>query len=200
MTIPYLVAIGSSTGAVKVLQEILKGLPSGKRAAILLVHHIARDFEKDFTDLLYRQSSYLPGDVKNGEKIVPETIYVAPSDYHLCVSENATIALSKDPPVDGFRPSATKLFQSIALYAPGRCIGIVLSGMGRDGAAGLLELAQGGGFTIAQDRATSSVFGMPDAAIKIGAATRVLGSSEIAKVVLDKLEEWNKNDYTKTSR
>lgn len=189
---PYLVAIGSSTGGVKVLQEILKELPTGKGAAILIAHHITRDFEKDFFQWISRQTPYAIKTPKDGERICPDTIYVAPSDVHLCVGADGIIRLSKEPPVDGFRPSATKLFESVAKHSDSKCIGIVLSGMGRDGAAGLLEMAKIGGVTIAQDKKTSPVFGMPDVAIKMGAVSHILGSGEIAKMVLQKLEAWNR--------
>lgn len=189
---PYLIAIGSSTGGVKVLQEILKGLPTGKGAAILITHHITKDFEKDFFEWISRQTSYDLKVPKNGERICPDTIHVALSGMHLCVGADMTIRLSEEPPIDGFRPSATKLFESVARHTDSKCIGIILSGMGRDGASGLLEIAKIGGVTIAQDKKTSSVFGMPDVAIKMGAVSYILGSSDISKVVLRKLEEWNR--------
>lgn len=189
---PHLIAIGSSTGAVKVLQEILKDFPVKKNAAILLAHHITKDFGKDFVAWLKCQASYAIKVPEDGERIFPETLYVSPPDTHLCVGKGRTIQLSQDPPVNGFRPSATKLFESIARNSPFRSIGIILSGMGNDGAEGLLLLAKQGGFTIAQDQKTSVVFSMPRVAIKIGAVNRIAASSEIANVVLEKLEEWNR--------
>lgn len=119
-------------------------------------------------------------------------IYISPQDVHLRLGTGGLIELSQAPPIRGFRPSATELFGSLASLAPSRTIGVILSGMGDDGAKGLLDLCEKKGHTIAQDRETSIVYGMPKAAADLGAASEILPAEKIGGAITARLELWNR--------
>jgi two-component system chemotaxis response regulator CheB len=182
-----LVAMAASTGGPPALRTILDGLPPDFPAPILIVQHIARDFAAGFAEWLGssgRLRARLPED---GERLLAGTIYVAPDDRHLGVTRDGCIALSTAPPIGGFRPSATHLFASAGrAYGP-RALAVILTGMGSDGADGL-EIAHGAGtFVVAQDEASSIVFGMAQAAIARGAADRVLPLERIAPLIMERV-------------
>ena len=175
-----LVAIASSTGGPGALQQIFSELPPDFFAPILVVQHIAGGF----VDGLIRSLSSSPLAIKlavSGEALKPRTVYIAPDNRHLGVSSRDTIVLSAAPPIDGFRPSATFLFDSAAKTFGSRLTAVVLTGMGRDGVAGLRAVHEHGGTIIAQDRETSAVFGMPKAALEGGFVDRVLPLGAIAR-------------------
>ena len=174
-----LVAIASSTGGPGALQQIFAGLPQDFPAPILVVQHIAGGF----ADSLVRSLGETALKIKlaeNGESLKAGTVYIAPDNRHLAVSARGTVALSSAPPVEGFRPSATFLFESAAEAFGSHLTAVVLTGMGRDGVAGLQIVHERGGRIIAQDRETSAVFGMPKAAVENGFVDRVLPIGEIA--------------------
>ncbi|MBI2267309.1 MAG: response regulator [Armatimonadetes bacterium] len=187
-----LIAIGSSTGGAKVLLDILKELPKGRNAAVLVSHHVRAEFQLDFVDWLSRQVPYRVKLAEHGERISGDVIYISPQDVHLRLGTGGLIELSQAPPIRGFRPSATELFGSLASLAPSRTIGVILSGMGDDGAKGLLDLCEKKGHTIAQDRETSIVYGMPKAAADLGAASEILPAEKIGGAITARLELWNR--------
>ena len=161
-------------------RQIFSELPPDFFAPILVVQHIAGGF----VDGLIRSLSSSPHAIKlavSGEALKPRTVYIAPDNRHLGVSSRDTIVLSAAPPIDGFRPSATFLFDSAAKTFGSRLTAVVLTGMGRDGVAGLRAVHEHGGTIIAQDRETSAVFGMPKAALEGGFVDRVLPLGAIAR-------------------
>ena len=115
-----------------------------------------------------------------GELLEAGTVYVAPQDMHLGVSRGGRVELSADAPIDGFRPSGTHLFQSVAKSFGNKCVAVILTGMGRDGLEGLRSIRKKGGLTVAQDEETSVVFGMPGAAVEEGLADEILPIDLIA--------------------
>lgn len=184
MRTPVLVAIGASTGGPPVLQAILSQLPGNFPAAVLLVQHIATGFTEGFTDWLSHSCTLRVRVAADGESIVPGQVYVAPDGVHMKAHRTGTIRLSKEQPENGLRPSISVLFRSVAELYGHRAIGVVLTGMGSDGARELKLMKEKGAVTIAQDLETSVVHGMPGEAIRIGAATYILAAGKIADCLL----------------
>lgn len=168
-----IVAIAASTGGPAALYRLLERLPRTSGAPFLVVQHISEGFTAGLVSWL---SSGTPLPVKtaeHGERLAPGTIYVAPEHRHLEVTRRRTVALLDQPPVGGFRPSATVLFRSVAaVYGPA-ATAVVLTGMGRDGFDGVVAVKKAGGRVLAQDEATSVVFGMPGAIVAQGLADLV---------------------------
>jgi two-component system chemotaxis response regulator CheB len=181
---PEIVAIGASTGGPQVLREIISGLPASYPLPVLVVQHTTSGTASNLVDWL-QFGSRLPVHVaQDGAPLGGSGVYLAPSDRHLVVQARHMTLLDA-PPVSLHRPSATVLFQSVAAAFGGRSIGILLTGMGDDGAAGLIEMKQAGSVTIAQDERTSVVFGMPGEAIRLGAADHVLVPGEIVALLIE---------------
>lgn len=171
---PKILAIGSSTGGPLALQTIFAHLPKQFPIPIVCVQHISSGFLPGLIDWLATQC---PLDVQiaaPGERPQPGTIYFPPERQHLLLNDQGRFVCSGAAPIDNHCPSITLLFNSIARFYGRRAIGVLLTGMGRDGAAGLHALAQAGGLTIAQDETTSVVFGMPKEAIALNAARHIL--------------------------
>ena len=176
-----LVAIGASTGGPGALVDILRALPKEFRLPLLLVLHINEPFGTAFADWLDGQSSRRVAYAVDGELLSSTAgrVVMAPPDRHLVV-DNGRLRLTRDPERNSCRPSVDVLFESLARECGGSVTACLLTGMGRDGAAGLLAIRRAGGFTIAQDEATSVVYGMPQEAARLGAAMRVLPLGDIA--------------------
>ena len=179
---PRIVAIGASTGGPQALQTILTALPAGFPLPVLVVQHIAAGFESSLVSWLAPQCALPVRIAECGAPAVQPGIAVAPTGRHLLV-RNGRVFLSDAPPMNGHRPSATVLFGSVAGEYGSRAIGVLLSGMGEDGAQGLRDLRAAGGLCIAQDKASSVVFGMPGAAISLGAAEFILSPARIAALL-----------------
>ncbi len=182
-TRPEIVAIGASTGGPKALQEILTQLPADFRLPVLIVQHIAGDFVTPMIDWLRSQCAMPLMIAAAGQPLDRPCVYFAPQGRHLQVRGH-TLALTDEPPVRGHRPSVTLLFESVALYYGGSAIGVLLTGMGDDGASGLRDMKQAGGRTIAQDEASSVVFGMPGVAIGMGIVDHILPPLEIGPMLI----------------
>ncbi len=183
-TLPGLrcVAIGASTGGPQAVSKILGAIPTTFPLPILLVIHISTAFGDAFADWLDGQSVLPVTSASNGQPLPPvgsAGVILAPPDRHLVVRGNRLL-LTLEKEVHSCRPSVDVLFTSIAQEVGSRAAAVLLTGMGRDGAAGLLAIRQAGGTTIAQDQESSLIFGMPREAIAIGAASSVLPLSEIA--------------------
>jgi two-component system chemotaxis response regulator CheB len=179
------VAIGASTGGPIALQTILSGLPKDFPIPVLIVQHISAGFVEGFAHWL-GQSSRLPVHLASeGEYLLPGHIYVAPEGFHMMVNARNHIALSRAGPKDGLRPSVSYLFNSVAQVFRQNAIGILLTGMGKDGAQELKLLRENGAITIAQDEASSVVHGMPGEAIRLSAATYVLSPERIAALLVN---------------
>ena len=177
---PRLVAIAASTGGPAALARILSELPGDFPLPILVVQHIARGFVEGFAAWLNTTASLRVKVAEDGELLCGRTVYVAPDDRHLGATDRSTITVSNAPPIDGFRPSATFLFDSIARVFGSSAVAVILTGMGRDGVAGLRAIRETGGRVIAQDEESSVVFGMPGAAVSEGLADATLPLSTVA--------------------
>jgi len=176
------VAIGASTGGPQALQEILTALPGEYALPVLVVQHIAADFMDSMVNWL-RPMCSLPVELaQTGMTLGQPGIYFAPQGHHLGVKRRELVLLD-DPPIRGHRPSATVLFEAVAAEYGAMAVGVLLTGMGDDGASGLREMKRAGALTVAQDEASSVVFGMPAAAIGMGVVDYVLPPSAIAPLL-----------------
>jgi two-component system chemotaxis response regulator CheB len=179
-------AIGASTGGPQALATILRGLPANYPLPILLVVHISPAFGQAFADWLADQTEITVGTAAHNQPLPPfgsPRVLLAPADQHLVV-RNRRLVLTREREVHSCRPSVDVLFESVAEELGPRAAGLLLTGMGRDGARGLLAIRGAGGPTFAQDEATSVVFGMPREAIALGAAERVLALEDIAPTLI----------------
>ncbi len=175
-----LVAIASSLGGPKALARVLLGLPKPFAPPIVICQHITAGFADELARWLKSETHRDVVEASQAMALQPNRIFVAGSNAHLVAKEDFSLAVDPGAPVGGFRPSCDVLLRSVAAVFKDRAIGVVLTGMGRDGARGLKEIRARGGHTIAQDEATSVVFGMPGEAIALGAAQKVLPLEEIA--------------------
>lgn len=182
----WLIAIGASTGGPAAVREVLKGLPRDFPLPILFVLHLGRSFAGSFAEWLDGQSPLRVAYARDGEplpKVGQGRVIMAPPDRHLIVCQGK-LRLTSDPERHSCRPSVDVLFESVALESAAECTACLLTGMGRDGAQGLLAIRQRGGTTIAQDEATSVVYGMPREAVLLGAAGRVLPLHQVAPALM----------------
>lgn len=176
-----LVAIAASTGGPAALRTLLNGLPPDFAAPILVVQHIAPGFIAGFAEWLGRECPLRVEVAQEGEPFREHTVYIAPDERHLGVSHSRNATLSDASPIDGFRPSATYLFESVAHAANSAAVGVVLTGMGSDGVAGLRTLYSKGGHILVQDQESSVVHGMAGEAVRLGLAHEALPLDEIAE-------------------
>lgn len=181
---PGIVAIGASTGGPQALCEILSALPADLPVPILVVQHQSVGFEETLNDYLSAHSQLPVSTPIHGEEMLAGSVYVAPGDAHLGCSANGNTLLSAAPAEHGLRPAVSFLFRSVREAYGAASVGILLTGMGRDGADELALLRLAGAVTIAQDKETSMIFGMPREAIEIGGATFILGITEIAPAIV----------------
>ena len=180
-----LIGIAASTGGPQALSQVLGELPSNFPCPILLVQHICEGFLRDFADWLNGTCQLRVMLASGGEDLERGTVYIAPEKLHLGVTTDRKVLLSGSPRVDGHRPSATFLFRSLSEVAPTGSLGVLLTGMGEDGAEGLVELKRRGGLTFAQDSRSCVVFGMPEVAIARGGATRVISLEHMGACILE---------------
>lgn len=177
------IAIGASTGGPPVLKQILSGLPRELPVPLLIVQHIASGFVQGFAEWLSGTSGFPVRIASDGEALLPGHGYISPDGFHMGVASGPQIVLSDHPPENGLRPSVAYLFRCVArVFGPG-AVGVLLTGMGRDGAHELKIMKESGAITIAQDQESSVVHGMPGEAIKLGAATHVLPPQGIAAML-----------------
>ena len=178
------IGIGASTGGPPVLQAILMALPKDFSVPILVVQHIAPGFLPNLVEWLSQTTGYSVQIASDNELVQPCRAYVAPDDRHMAIRADGRIVLSKTSMESGVRPSVSHLFRSIADAYGANAAGVLLTGMGRDGADDLKRMRDRGAFTIAQDRETSVVYGMPGEAVRIGGATLVLPVEKIAPTLM----------------
>lgn len=175
-----IIGMAASTGGPGALATVLKSLPADFPVPLLVVQHVTRGFVAGLAEWLDGVTPLRVGLANHGDTPQPHTVLIAPDDYHLQVNAAGMVELNPGPPYRGLRPSANYLFRSLAhAYGP-RATGIVLTGMGDDGAEGLKILHQAGGLTIAQDEASSAVYGMPREAVARQAVDRVFNLEQIA--------------------
>ncbi len=183
------IVLGASTGGTEAIRHLLKEMPA-KMPGIAIVQHMPEGFTLSFANSLDKNSNLEVKEAVNGDKLYPGRVLIAPGNKHLLlksVGKEYFVEVKEGPLVNRHRPSVDVLFRSAARYAGHNAIGILLTGMGNDGATGLKELHDAGAYTIAQDEASSVVFGMPKEAIKLGAADKVLALNEITNHILQQL-------------
>ena len=178
-----IVVAGASTGGPIALKELLTGLPKDLPVPILVVQHISDSFVEGFAQWLGDSSGYTVRVATDGEEARPGVAYVAPSGRHMQVRSPGLVELVDGPKEHGVKPSVSVLFRSVAAAFGAAAAAVLLTGMGRDGAQELKRLRDGGSVTFAQDRESSVVFGMPGAAVALGAAQYVLPPQKIARVL-----------------
>jgi len=183
--------IGASTGGPKIVESILGALPAEPGLTVLVVQHMPAAFTSRFADRLHRASTYTIAEASEGDPLEPGRGYVAPGDRHLLITRNRSgapaVALSEAPRVNGARPSIDRTMSSVAEQVTEPTVAVILTGMGRDGAAGVEAVASVDGWVIAQDEPTSAVNGMPQRAIETGDVDSVLPANEIARGILEGL-------------
>ncbi|MFK3847705.1 chemotaxis response regulator protein-glutamate methylesterase [Stenotrophomonas sp. NPDC078853] len=185
-TTDRLIAIGASAGGTEALRVVLEGLPADA-PAVVITQHLPATFSTAFAERLDRHSAMAVREASDGEAVLPGHAYLPPGGKHLRVIRDGArwrCRIDDGPPVNRHKPAVDVLFQSVAQSAGANAIGVILTGMGDDGARGLLQLRQAGAPTLVQDEATSVVWGMPGAAFKLGAAEEQLPLEKIAERLL----------------
>lgn len=194
--VPPTVVVGASTGGPAVVEDLLAGLPRTLEARVFVVQHMPAVFTGRFADRLDAASEYAVAEPDDGDRVEPGTAVVAPGDTHLRVDAGDDgLCVALEPAPSGItRPSIDVTMESVAQTVDGPLCGVVCTGMGRDGAAGIEAIADAGGHTIAQDEATSSVFGIPAQAIRTGCVDTVVPADELPDRVLDALGGDHRDD------
>lgn len=186
-----LIIIGASTGGTEAIKNFLVQMPSDC-PGILITQHMPEGFTRSFAKRLDGLCKISVSEAVGGERVLPGHAYIAPGHSHLLLSRsgaNYITQLDNGPPVNRHRPSVDVLFKSAATYAGKNAVGVILTGMGKDGAAGMLEMKNSGAYNFAQDEATCVVFGMPKEAIAVGAVDEVLALNDLPATVLNYLDK-----------
>jgi len=184
-TTDKLIALGASTGGTEAIREVLEVMPADS-PAIVISQHIPEAFSRPFSERMNRCSPMTVSQAEDGEQILPGHVYIAPGDSHLLVVRDGArfrCKLSDGPPVNRHRPSVDVMFRSVAQNIGPNAISVLLTGMGNDGAQGMLEMREAGARTIVQDEASSVVWGMPGEAVALGAADEQVTLSSVAKCI-----------------
>lgn len=184
-TTDTIIAIGSSTGGTEAVKDVLQVLPPNT-PPILITQHMPERFTKTWADRMNSLCRISVKEAEDGDSVLPGHALVAPGNYHMTLVRSGarySVRINQDEPVNRHRPSVDVMFESVARYAGGNAVGVILTGMGGDGAKGLLAMKQAGAFTIAQDETSCVVFGMPKEAIKLGGADRILPLTDIASAI-----------------
>ncbi len=180
-----LVAIAASLGGPKAISQVLKVIPKKFPAPVAICQHISDGFTEGLAHWLATETALRVVEATHDQQMEPGTVYIAPSGAHMLVRPEGKLSLDTRPPVRGFRPSCDLLLSSASESFGRRCIGVILTGMGRDGARGLKDIRERGGRTIAQNEETCVVYGMPREAVLIGAADEVLPLDRIGTTLLE---------------
>jgi len=181
-----IIVLGASTGGTEAIRQFLKNLPD-KMPGIAIVQHMPEGFTKSFANSLNNICGLEVKEAENGDKLYQGRVLIAPGNKHMLlkrIGKEYSVDVKEGPLVNRHRPSVDVLFRSAARYAGNNATGILLTGMGNDGAKGLLELKESGAHTIAQDEASSVVFGMPKEAIKLDAADKILALDKVAPYLI----------------
>lgn len=179
-TLPRMAVIAISTGGPQALSEVVPALPADLRLAVVIVQHMPAHFTAALAERLNAVSRVGVHEARHGDRPMPGTVLIAPGDKHLEFDERGAIVLTDGPTVHGCRPAAdVTMLSAVPVYGR-RLVGVVMTGMGKDGAAGIAAIKKAEGKTAAQDQATSMIYGMPKAAVDTGAIDTVVGLGEIA--------------------
>lgn len=185
--IDQIIAIGTSTGGPKALQYVVPNLPGNLQASVLIVQHMPPGFTKSLAERLDSMSEIRVKEAEDSETLQPGWAYIAPGNYHLRVvrkNGKCVIHLGDDDPVTGHKPSVDAMMESIAELNLRNTIGVIMTGMGSDGAKGLVKMKANDNYIIAQDEESCVVFGMPKSAIKLGAVNKVVSLDEISNEII----------------
>lgn len=188
-TTDTIIAIGASTGGTEALREFLEVLPPNT-PPILMTQHMPERFTQTFADRLDQLCQIRVKEAQDGESVIPGQALLAPGNYHLELRRSGAryyVTLNQEPPVNRHRPSVDVMFRSVAHSAGANSIGIILTGMGNDGAAGMFEMKKAGAYNFAQDEASCVVFGMPKEAIKMGGVDKTLPLADMPSALLTQL-------------
>lgn len=180
-----IVVIGSSTGGPRALEELFMQLPAHLNAGILVVQHMPKNFTRSLAARLDSLSPITVKEASDGDYIKDGQALVAPGDYHLIVDDQKRVRLNQEPPVKYLRPAIDVTMLSLPNAFKTRVIGVILTGMGSDGAEGMAAIKQNGGYTITQDQATSTIYSMPRAVNEQGNADYVLPIGQIANCIIN---------------
>jgi len=196
-----IIAMGASTGGTEALKAVLMQMPPTS-PGIVIVQHMPPKFTQAFAERLNSLCQLTVKEAQNGDAVIPGVALIAPGNYHMVLKRSGAryyVEIKDGPLVCYQRPSVDVLFHSVARYAGPNAVGVIMTGMGRDGASGLLEMKKAGAKTIAQDEETCVVFGMPKEAIKLGAVDVVAPLQDIPKVILNMLQEDEKEAMAKAT-
>ena len=185
-TTDKIIALGASTGGTEAIKEVLMGMPANS-PGIVISQHIPEAFSKPFAERMDKNSEMTVYEAVDGQQILPGHVYIAPGNRHLIVERSGAryiCRLNDGPPVNRHKPSVDVMFRSVAQNVGPNAVGVILTGMGADGAEGLKEMLENGATTLVQDEKTSVVWGMPGEAYKIGAAQAQYPLEKIAKELL----------------
>lgn len=178
---PRLITIGISTGGPNALRGIIPFIPENLPVPIVIVQHMPEGFTKEFAKSLNDISKLTVKEAEDGEAVVPGTVYIAPGDAHVKIQPGMRIRLDRGEPVNGHRPSADVLFESAARVTGAATVGIIMTGMGKDGALRLGDIYNCGGFTVAQNKESCVIFGMPGTAVEYGYVDAVCSPEKISE-------------------
>jgi two-component system chemotaxis response regulator CheB len=185
-----IIAVGASTGGTEAIKTLLLGLPPAT-PGILITQHMPPGFTRTFAERLNKLTRLRVVEAKGGERVLPGSVFLAPGGQHLTLQKsgaNYVTALNDEPPLNRHKPSVDIMMNSVAHVAGVNALGIILTGMGKDGAQGIHAIHTHGGYTFAQDEATSVVFGMPKEAILLGGVNEIHSINDMAESLLSKLK------------
>lgn len=182
-----LVVIGSSTGGPNALQQVVPRLPGNLPAGVLIVQHMPAGFTNSLANRLNDISSLPVKEAAEGDLMRTSQVYIAPGGYHMVLDNKLTVRLNEDPPMHSVRPAVDITMESVVRNFKGSLVGVILTGMGYDGAKGMAAIKTVGGKTIAQNEATCVVYGMPRVVVEMGKADKVLPITEIAEEIVHML-------------
>lgn len=192
-TTHQMIAVASSTGGTEALKVFLSGMPADIPGTVV-VQHMPPGFTKSFADNLNKMFPFEVKEAEEGDQVVPGRVLIAPGNFHMEITRSGAyyyVKLHQGPALHSVRPAADYLMKSVAKFAGKNALGVVLTGMGKDGAEGLLEMKNAGAYTVAQNEETCVVYGMPAAAVALGAADKVLALDRIAGELLKQLNVRN---------